>query len=81
MFSSGGPGPEIAISLEDFPPGEVILRITVSTRGGQSENSTVTLTVTRGDKGARKELVDYNFVITRIELLREYRSNCHYSQL
>lgn len=42
---SGGPGPEIATNVEGFPAGTVDLKVTVSTGGGQSEDSTVTLTV------------------------------------
>ena len=49
----GGPGPVVAIDVETLPAaGTVDLTITVSTPGGQSESSTVTLAVT-GEEGER----------------------------
>ena len=41
----GGPGPEISLPVDQFPPGiPVQLDVTVTTPGGQIRNSTVNFT-------------------------------------
>ena len=46
VCDTGGPGPEIPIAIDQFAAGDqVVLTVTVRTEGGQSANSSVTVTV------------------------------------
>ena len=43
---TGGPGPEIPVAIDQFPPGElVMLTVTVSTEGGQTSQFPVLVIV------------------------------------
>lgn len=45
----GGPGPEISLPVDQFPPGIAVqLEVTITTPGGQSGTSTISFTPPRG---------------------------------